>query len=299
MGSRYVRPTTGGLERAAYPVPMSSADAATEPATGPAPVVTGARLASAATAGAGVGVLGGLIGLGGAEFRLPLLIGLFGFAALHAVILNKAMSLVVVLVALPARLAAVPFDALASHWWVAANLLAGSLAGAWAGATWATRMRSGTLHRVLAGLLLLIAGTLVASHLSVIPTADLARPVQVAAGVVAGLGIGIVAALMGVAGGELLIPTIVLLFGQDIKLAGSLSLAVSLPTMLVAFARYSRDSSFVVLGENLQFVTAMAAGSFTGTLAGGLLLGAVPTGILIPGLAALLVLSAVTVWQHR
>ena len=54
---------------------------------------------------------------------------------------------------------------------------------------------------------------------------------------------------MGVAGGELLIPTIVLLYGADIKLAGSLSLAVSLPTMLVAFARYSRDGSFVVLRE--------------------------------------------------
>lgn len=43
-------------------------------------------------AGAAVGILGGLIGLGGAEFRLPLLIGVFGFAALNAVILNKAMS---------------------------------------------------------------------------------------------------------------------------------------------------------------------------------------------------------------
>jgi uncharacterized protein len=39
-------------------------------------------------AGAGVGVLGGLTGLGGAEFRLPLLIGVFGFAALSAVIVN-------------------------------------------------------------------------------------------------------------------------------------------------------------------------------------------------------------------
>jgi hypothetical protein len=37
---------------------------------------------------------------------------------------------------------------------------------------------------------------------------------------------------MGVAGGELLIPTRVLLFGADIKLAGSLSLAVSLPTIV-------------------------------------------------------------------
>jgi len=42
-----------------------------------------------------IGALGGLIGLGGAEFRLPLLIGYFQFAALEAVILNKAMSLVV------------------------------------------------------------------------------------------------------------------------------------------------------------------------------------------------------------
>jgi hypothetical protein len=55
-------------------------------------------------AGAGIGVLGGMIGLGGAEFRLPLLIAAFGFAALAAVIMNKAMSLIVVVTALPARL---------------------------------------------------------------------------------------------------------------------------------------------------------------------------------------------------
>ncbi|MCG5213610.1 hypothetical protein [Streptosporangium sp. KLBMP 9127] len=59
--------------------------------------------------------------LGGAEFRLPLLISLFGFAALSAVILNKAMSLIVVLVALPARLAAVPLTELAAHRSVAVN----------------------------------------------------------------------------------------------------------------------------------------------------------------------------------
>jgi hypothetical protein len=51
---------------------------------------------AAFSGGAGIGTLGGLIGLGGAEFRLPLLIGLFGFGALEAVILNKALSLVVV-----------------------------------------------------------------------------------------------------------------------------------------------------------------------------------------------------------
>ncbi|WP_410659513.1 hypothetical protein [Amycolatopsis sp. lyj-112] len=65
--------------------------------------------------GAAVGLLGGMIGLGGAEFRLSLLIGLSGFAALSAVILNKAMSLFVVITVLPARLAAVSAAELGAH----------------------------------------------------------------------------------------------------------------------------------------------------------------------------------------
>ena len=186
-----------------------------------------------------------MIGLGGAEFRLPLLIGIFGFAALAAVILNKAMSLAVVLTALPARLIAVPGSELMAHWSIAANLLAGSLAGAWAGASWATRMRSSTLHRVLAGLLVLMAAALVWSHFGAEATVALDPGPQAIAGLLAGFAIGVVAAVMGVAGGELLIPTIVLLYAVDIKLAGSLSLVVSLPTMLVAFTRYSRDQSRV------------------------------------------------------
>ncbi|HEU5474701.1 MAG TPA: hypothetical protein VFV67_28980 [Actinophytocola sp.] len=84
------------------------------------------------------------------------------------------------------------------------------------------------------------------THLTSLGTLILPAVVQAVAGVVAGFGIGVVAAVMGVAGGELLIPTIVPLYGIDIKTAGSASLLVSLPTILVAFARYSRDSSFAV-----------------------------------------------------
>ncbi|WP_435969207.1 hypothetical protein [Streptomyces sp. Qhu_M48] len=54
-----------------------------------------------------------------------------------------------------------------------------------------------------------------------------------------------------------------------IKLAGSLSLLVSLPTMLVAFARYSRDGGFAVLGADLRFAGLMATGSIAGALLGG------------------------------
>ncbi|MFD7079994.1 sulfite exporter TauE/SafE family protein [Streptomyces sp. NPDC059918] len=249
-------------------------------------------------AGAMVGVLGGLIGLGGAEFRLPLLISMFGFAALSAVILNKAMSLVVVVTALPARLAAVAFADLGAHWSIAVNLLAGSLLGAWAGASWAVKMRSATLYKVLAVLMVGMAAALVLTHTTAVGSLDLSGPVQVVAGVVAGFGIGVVAAIMGVAGGELLIPTIVLLFGADIKLAGSLSLLVSLPTMLVAFARYSRDGSFAVLGANLRFAALMAGGSITGAILGGLLLGVIPDLVLVPALAVILLVSAVKVARH-
>ena len=107
-----------------------------------------------------------------------------------------------------------------------------------------------------------------------------------------------VAAIMGVAGGELLIPTIVLLYGVDTKLAGSLSLLVSLPTMLVAFFRYSRDQAFTVLGEQTGFVLAMAGGSIAGTIGGGLLLGAVSEAVLVPLVVALLLLSAIAVLRH-
>jgi uncharacterized membrane protein YfcA len=230
---------------------------------------------------------------------LPLLIGAFRFAALQAVILNKAMSLVVVAAALPFRAAIVPFAAVAAHWPIIVNLLAGSLLGAWFGASWATRLASQMLYRVIAVLLLAIALVLVLGHEIPASSAMLTGAPQMVAGVVTGFGIGIVAALLGVAGGELLIPTLVLLFGADIKLAGSLSLAVSLPTMLVGFARYSRDRSFVVLAQNRRFVLVMAAGSILGTFIGSRLLGLVPNAVLLPLLALILVLSAAKVWQHR
>ncbi|WP_028745405.1 sulfite exporter TauE/SafE family protein [Rhizobium mesoamericanum] len=258
------------------------------------------RLVTAFGGGGVIGALGGLIGLGGAEFRLPLLIGLFAFGPLEAVIMNKAMSLVVVASALPFRLTAVPLSDLLAHWTVIANLLAGSLAGAWFGAGWATRLRSETLYRIIAILLVAIAVVLLVGHDTTTAGPPLlGGPLQIAVGVGAGFVIGVVASLLGVAGGELLIPTIVLLFGADIKLAGSLSLAVSLPTMILGFTRYSRDRSFSVLGRNRLFLIAMAVGSIVGSFIGARLLGIVPNAVLLPLLAAILLISSVKVWRHR
>ncbi len=247
-------------------------------------------------AGAIIGSLGGLIGLGGAEFRLPLLISLFKFQGLEAVILNKATSLIVVASALPFRARTVPFAEIAAHWPVIVNLLAGSLIGAWVGAEWATRLRSDTLYKIIATLLVIIAGVLLFAHDTAAHAPLFSGWQQIVAGTVAGFVIGVIASLLGVAGGEFLIPTLILLFGADVKLAGSLSLVVSLPTMLVGFTRYSRDQSFSVLHANGGFVLAIAAGSIVGTFIGGLLLDFMPSQVLLPVLAALLVVSAVKVW---
>ncbi len=247
-----------------------------------------------------IGVLGGLIGLGGAEFRLPLLIGVFGFGALEAVMLNKAMSLVVVASALPFRAAAVPFSSVLQRYDVLVTLLSGSIVGAWLGASWAIRLRSQRLYRVIAVLLVGIAAVLLWGHGMSAGSAPLFHGwLLTSVGVAAGVGIGIVAALLGVAGGELLIPTVMLLFGADLKLAGSISLAVSLPTMITSFTRYSRDRSFAVIRTERRFIMIMAAGSVGGAYVGGRLLGIVPTPVLLPLLAVILVISAVKVWRHK
>ena len=159
-------------------------------------------------------------------------------------------------------------------------------------------MSSETLFRIIAVLLVAIAAVLLLGHGEGGGQA-LAGTYLLVAGVAAGFLIGVVASLLGVAGGELLIPTLILLFGADVKLAGSLSLAVSLPTMIAGFARYSRDQSFSVLKRNQVFLSIMAAGSIVGTYIGGRLLGIVPDGVLLPMLSLILVISAVKVWQHR
>lgn len=253
-------------------------------------------------AGSLIGTLGGLIGLGGAEFRLPVLVGLFKLPTLEAIILNKAMSLVVVSAALVFRANQIPIDQQFAHVDVTLNLLAGSLIGAWWAAGHAMTMSRVWLNRIilvlLAGLSLVILSEAwfdLHNGVTALLNAGLLRWVV---GLFAGFGIGVVASLLGVAGGELLIPTIVLLYGLDIKLAGSLSLTVSLPTMMVGFARYTRSDAFAVLRNEQSLFRWMVAGSILGAAIGGLLLGLLPTNLLMTLLGVILMVSAIKTFQH-
>lgn len=258
------------------------------------------RKQQAFIAGAAIGLLGGLIGLGGAEFRLPVLVGVFLFPTLQAVIINKLMSLVVVTCAIPLRSASIPWMSVINHWPVILNILTGSLCGAWIGAYYATRLKVEWLNRIIMLLLVALALGMLLGHGSLVSaTEELTfTPVRMLLGVVGGMGIGMLAALLGVAGGELIIPVLVLLYGIDIKLAGSLSLCISLPTMLVAFARYSQSGAFAVLRHERDFLAWMTLGSLSGTALGGLLLGSIPASGLILALGVILLISAYKVFRH-
>ena len=119
-----------------------------------------------------------------------------------------------------------------------------------------------------------------------------------AAAFLLGLAIGLVSSLLGVAGGELIIPSFVFAFGAPIKVAGTASLLVSLPTVSVGIARYWRRGAY---GDHVALrwtVLPMAIGSVIGALLGGLLLGVVPASLLKFGLGLILIASAVRVFRH-
>ncbi|MCS6890559.1 MAG: sulfite exporter TauE/SafE family protein [Rhodovarius sp.] len=255
---------------------------------------------SALAWGAAIGTLGGLIGLGGAEFRLPVLLGVFALAAHTAVRLNLLMSLATLAAAAASRLAFASPAALAAHWPEILAMTAAAVAAAWFGAGWLGRLDPVRLTRIIA-LLLCAVGLLLLVEALAGETLQLGaapggwwRP---AAGALAGVAIGLVSSLLGVAGGELIIPTLIFGFGLDIRSAGTASLIVSLPAVAVGVWRHWRAGGYrdpqVVFGIGLP----MAGGSIIGALTGAALLPVVPTGALKLILGLILILSARKLWR--
>jgi uncharacterized membrane protein YfcA len=59
-----------------------------------------------------------------------------------------------------------------------------------------------------------------------------------------GFLIGAISNVLGVAGGEVIIPTLVFAYGVPVKSAGSLSMLISLPTVLAGIVRHARAGAF-------------------------------------------------------
>ena len=250
--------------------------------------------------GAPIGLLGGLIGLGGAGFRLPVLAGVFRYSARRAVALNLAISLITVVSALLICGSTLSLAPLLGLLPVVVAMILGAVSAAFVGTALVHRVSERLLERVILVFLVVIGTALVVESFlpqdvpGLLPDSLL---VHLAAAVIFGLGIGMVSSLLGVAGGELIIPTLVFAFGTGIKTAGTASLLVSLPTVAVGVIRHRRLGSYAERADLTQTVAPMGVGSVIGAVVGGFLVGVVPAAALKLVLGVILIVSAVRIFR--
>ena len=210
--------------------------------------------------------IGGLIGLGGGEFRLPVLMYGIGFDARSAVPLNFLTSLVTLTFALAIRSGAVSLAAVLPHLPEMLGLLAGGMVSAFYGAALVSRLRDSHLVRLIAALLGALGVLMMTEAFLPFESGDLLPAISsahFAAGAGIGIGVGLVSSILGVAGGELLIPDLILIFGADIKTAGSASILISLGVVSIGLWRFWRADA-IPMGRGAQRITTgMALGSAT------------------------------------
>lgn len=247
-----------------------------------------------------IAILGGLIGLGGAEFRLPVLVGPLGYSTRQAVPLNLSISLITIIASLAIRSRSLSLAPVAPFTPALLALVAGAVVTAVVGTALLGHLSDARLERIILGLLLIIGVALIVEGL--LPATDGALlpdavAVWIVAGVLFGLGIGLVSSLLGVAGGEVIIPTLLFAYGADIKTAGTASLLISLPTVAVGIARYARRGAYA-REAIVETVVPMGIGSVLGAISGGLLVGIVPSSVLKLGLGVILIISAWRTFSH-
>ncbi len=247
-----------------------------------------------------IGALGGLIGLGGAEFRLPVLAGVLGYSVRQAVPLNLAVSLITIAASLAIRGRTLSFDTVLPLLPVVLSLIAGAIITAFLGAALAGRLSNEQLERTILVLLVgvgiaLIVESFLPQRIPALLPAALTW--QIPAGILFGLAIGLVSSLLGVAGGEIIIPTLVFAFGVDIKTAGTASLLISFPTVLVGLVKYASRGAFRDHSILKNTVVPMGIGSVLGAIFGGMLAGIVPASALKFALGVVLNISAFRVFH--
>jgi uncharacterized membrane protein YfcA len=118
---------------------------------------------------------------------------------------------------------------------------------------------------------------------------------KIISGLVLGFAIGAISGLLGVAGGEVIIPTLIVGFGAPIKVAGSLSQMVSIPTVLTGFVRHYRTGALNDREIIMRLILPMGLGAIAGGVGGGLLSSLAPSSLLKAMLGVILIVSSIKV----
>ncbi|MDI6643166.1 MAG: sulfite exporter TauE/SafE family protein [Candidatus Hodarchaeaceae archaeon] len=188
-----------------------------------------------------IGLTAGLLGVGGGEFRLPVLIVLLGFPVAIAAAANLVIGILTVTVGLTTRLLTGVFDPRTISLIVAMSI--GSIFGAYGGAALTGKVKEKYLKYAVGALLIGLGLKMIHGALVVEPADGVVVGYSMgmlAFGAVLGLLIGVVCGSLGVAGGELRIPPLIYLFGQPIKIAGTTSLAVSISAVAAGALKHKR-----------------------------------------------------------
>jgi len=250
-----------------------------------------------------IGGIGGLIGLGGGEFRLPILVALIGFTARAAVPINQILSLITLVTALVVRWHTGSLVGVGAFAPAVIALGLGGITAAWFAARLLSRVTDHRLERAIAVLLMAIGLLLIGERLlpAGLPALVPAEPGwQIVGGVALGLCIGTASTFLGVAGGELLIPTLIFVFGADIRTAGSAVLFVSIPTVCMGLCRYSRMGLLPGRSTLLRVGLPMGIESLVGAAAGGAFAGSTSGEVLKLLLGPILIAAALKAfWRHQ
>ncbi len=251
-----------------------------------------------------IAIVGGLIGLGGAEYRLPVLKGPLRYSAKQAVPLNLAVSMITLIVSLFTRAKTLSLSSLSPISPLMLWMIAGAMIAAFFGTSYVKHISEKALEQIILVLLTVIGlafiiegGLLPQSSVGFISVQVFA--LVVFTGFLFGLAIGAFSSILGVAGGELIIPTLIFVYGVGVKTAGTASLIISLPTVAVGIFRYARQRTYNEKRVIRETIIPMGIGSVIGALIGGVLVGIVSAQLLKIGLGIILIVSAIGVFRGK
>lgn len=248
-----------------------------------------------------IAVLGGLIGLGGAEFRLPVLMRLFHYSAKQAVPINLAVSFVTVVCAFAIRTTTAAVEPILSLLPLLVLFTGASMAGAYIGTGYLHRWTDAYFEKIVAVLLIFIGGLLIAESLAEFAIHRAADGMVAQAALAVGLGgtVGIISSLLGVAGGELIIPALVFVFGVGIQDAGTASLLISSATIVVGLFRYWTQGRYRDHYDLTAVVLPMGMGSIIGSIAGAAMMGLMSAALLKAMLGFILIVTSLRIFSTR
>ena len=201
--------------------------------------------------------------MGGAEERIPFILYAIRVPLNDAIVANLIISFATSAVSFALRVQAgfVTLDAIT----IGAAMIVGSLMGAYAGSVLSHRLSERRLKAVIALILSLVVARLVLDLLGGVSFSFGSIPSILELPTAAFFGL-----LVGVISGEYRIPVLVFLFGLGIKVAGTTSQLVSLPTVIVALWKH-KVMGFVTR-EGLRVAAAMGTGSVVGAAIGSVIL---------------------------